>query len=563
MKRIFSIFLLLAILIATAFSPAVYATGDGNVDGGGGGMGSGTNQNFWNPGDEGVRVTVVRASDHAVVTTPIDFTNKKPSNSIVNFHKVSKIQYTNGIKLSPIMNGYTYVKPTQALPTIISEDKGNGNIQAIKRYFTDEQVIRSIANLTHFNFSTLINGSYKILIEPIAYITFKGVQVALTATEAALYDEKLGGELRRRMWALSHQNLPLSMFLEVADLGYPAWSGSKTSRASDADIKSSLGLGVVRFGQPEPAKASTNNYTYRVNTEVITSVTVGGGQADPDNPVSVRFIMGSKTYTVNNVYYPDGDSQLVWVHWTTPLIPQTMIIRVSVSGRGKVSQNTITANIVDLSGKDPPNPVADDCNSSYTQAGIPKNAQAVSASWGIWTPKWYADWVWYSTGNGKGYWHDHGWWDFDYNSYRASLTASMSIMPDAKVPTALGKTMKSGYGISETVATGVTTNLSSAVTGAQTALTYFPEFQYRTYWRLLDRTSGGYDARFEFAKNRYSTYNRRTHFTPIWMPDGSYTPYTYLEDSWTPAGMLSMNLTDSVTISGNLWSDWHCAPVKP
>lgn len=123
--------------------------------------------------------------------------------------------------------------------------------------------------------------------------------------------------------------------------------------------------------------------------------------------------------------------------------------------------------------------------------------------------------------------------------------------------------MKSGYGISETVATGVTTNLSSAVTGAQTALTYFPEFQYRTYWRLLDRTSGGYDARFEFAKNRYSTYNRRTHFTPIWMPDGSYTPYTYLEDSWTPAGMLSMNLTDSVTISGNLWSDWHCAPVKP
>ena len=34
------------------------------------------------------------------------------------------------------------------------------------------------------------------------------------------------------------------------------------------------------------------------------------------------------------------------------------------------------------------------------------------------------------------------------------------------------------------------------------------------------------------------------------MPDGSYTPYTWLIDCWTPAGMLSMNLTDSVTISG-------------
>jgi len=113
------------------------------------------------------------------------------------------------------------------------------------------------------------------------------------------------------------------------------------------------------------------------------------------------------------------------------------------------------------------------------------------------------------------------------------------------------------------VTANVSTNQSWAVTGAQTAVTYFPEFQYQNYWRLLDRTSSGYSAKFEFAKNRYSTYNRRTHFTPIWMPDGSYTPYTYLIDCWTPQGMLSMNLTDSVNISGSLWDDWHIAPVKP
>lgn len=28
--------------------------------------------------------------------------------------------------------------------------------------------------------------------------------------------------------------------------------------------------------------------------------------------------------------YPDGDSQLVWVRWTTPSTPQTMTIRVWV-----------------------------------------------------------------------------------------------------------------------------------------------------------------------------------------------------------------------------------------
>ena len=60
----------------------------------------------------------------------------------------------------------------------------------------------------------------------------------------------------------------------------------------------------------------------------------------------------------------------------------------------------------------------------------------------------------------------------------------------------------------------------------------------------------GYDMTHEFKKNGYSTYERRTHFTPIWYPDGSYTPYTWLLDCWTPAEMLSMNLNDSITIDG-------------
>jgi len=139
----------------------------------------------------------------------------------------------------------------------------------------------------------------------------------------------------------------------------------------------------------------------------------------------------------------------------------------------------------------------------------------------------------------------------------------MNIKPDEKVPTSSGKTMASGYGINQNTTANVSTNQSSAVTDAQNAVTYFPEFQYQTYWRLLDRTQSGYSSKFEFASNKYSTYKHRTHFTPIWMPDGSYTPYTWLIDCWTPSGMLSMNLTDLVNIRGSLWDDWHIAPVKP
>lgn len=576
MKRKISILLSLVLLLAFLLPLTAYAEGDGNIDHGGGGMGSGSSENYWNARDEGVRITVVRASDGTPVTTPVDFTNKTISGTHRHFGKVSKIEYTNGRSLAPSTATYTCKKTDLAIPRIISSGSGQANIDEIKRYFCSEYMIMTIADVTGFNYDVLINGEYKILLEPIAYMTFQGMKMAMTATEAALYDQQLNGGLRSKMVSLSHKNLPLAMFLETPDLGYPAWSGSRTSAASNADIISSLGIGIVRFSEVQPPpEVTTYDYEYRVNTEVITAVTVSGGQADPDHPVTVRFNILGQTYTVSGVYYPEGDSQLVWVRWTTPATPQTVTIGVTVSGPGSASKGTIAAKIVDLSGNDPPNPVADDRNDSYSRPPVQNKAQQTSASWGVWSPWWFeywvwhSDWNWYSDGEGGGHWEDdgewvdEGWWEFDWNAYSASLSASMSIVPDAKAPTSSGKTLKSGYGINQTTTANVSTNQPSAVTGAQTAATYFPEFKYESFWRLLERTGGGYSARFEFAPNQYSTYNRRTHFTPIWMPDGSYTPYTWLIDCWTPAGMLSMNLTDSVAISGSLWDDWHIAPVRP
>lgn len=58
----------------------------------------------------------------------------------------------------------------------------------------------------------MVAGEYKLLIEPLGYYTFQGVFIATTATEAALYDEQLGGGLRSKMVSFSHQNLPLAIF---------------------------------------------------------------------------------------------------------------------------------------------------------------------------------------------------------------------------------------------------------------------------------------------------------------------------------------------------------------
>jgi len=280
MKIILKIVIMFIMIFSLMMSMIVFAVGDGNIDSGGGGMENGTSDNKWSPGYDGVRVTVVRVSDHSLVTTPIDLINKLPTNVRLHFGKVSKMGYNDGRNLSPSGQSYSFINPAQTMPGIVSID-GSNNITAIKSYFTDEQVIRSIASITGMNYDILIGGNYKLLLEPIAYYTFQGVMIATTATEAAMYDEQLSGLLRNKMVHLSHKNLPLAMFLEVSDLGYPAWSGSTTNAASNADIKASLGLGVVRFTEnPEPPIVSTYDYEYRVNTEVMTSVMVSGGRSD-------------------------------------------------------------------------------------------------------------------------------------------------------------------------------------------------------------------------------------------------------------------------------------------
>lgn len=385
------------------------------------------------------------------------------------------------------------------------------------------------------------------------------------------------------MNALTHKNLPLAIFLERGDLGYPAWTGGTSAKVMNSQIISSLGLGIVRFSEATtPPEAAAFDYEYRTDTDVVSSVEVFGGQADPDNPVSVEFTIDGKHYNVRNVYYPDGGSQLVWVKWHTPKQPCEITIAVSVSGSG-YAQSQIRCKVEELVEKTPPNPTVDDRNDTFVEVNPPQNTEKTTAEWGVWSASWQENWEWQENwqkcwhseistdenGNGiaenwyhwvdYGEWVDNGWWDFTYNSYSARLTANMQISVDSNVPT---KTLKSGYGIQEKVTARVTSTQNSAVTAPQTAVTYFPEFQYKNYFRLLDRTVSGSGTVFEFAENPFSTYANRTHFTPIWYPNGGYTPYTYVLDCWTPTGMLSLNLTDSVKIQGNLWDDWHIAPAK-
>ncbi|GIQ68330.1 hypothetical protein [Xylanibacillus composti] len=401
--------------------------------------------------------------------------------------------------------------------------------------------------------------------------------MAMTAHEAALYDQILSGGLRSKMVSLTHQNLPLSMFLENPDLDFPAWSGSRSSRVSNDQIITSLGLGIVRFNgaPPTPPPPSQTSVQYRTNTEVITSARLStSAPITPESPASVTFhIMGS-SYTVSNIVIPEGDSQLVWVKWRTPSQPQTISIQVS-SSKGSLSASPITASIVDLNQNIPPDPKATDRNDSFQEPSILSYTAKTTASWGIWSARWHAYWVWIpkwqwiSAGPDSGYWvdfghwEDQGWWDYTWTGYNASLSATQSVTPDTKSPNTASDRIKSGYGIEMDVSTAVSSNApSSHMTGAQNAVSYFPEFNYQTYWRLHDLKTNGLNANLWLMPNVFSTYQSRVHFTPIWYPDGPYTPITRVLDAWTPDGMLTLQLQSSITISDNLFSDWHIAPLK-
>lgn len=567
MKKILSALLCLAMLFS--LSVPVFAAGNPNIDSGGNGEMTqpGTSQNSWTPGRDGVRITIIRDSDNIPVSTPIDFSNHGNSDIELHFGKVSKIAYQGSSGLSPQTSKYDCFKPVNPIPRIIGSGSSNASIEAIRNYFCREGTMRDIAVATGFNYDDLVSGSYKVLLEPIAYFKYSGVMFSMTSTEAALYNKQVLGGLRSKMVSLTHKNLPLSMFLETPDLGFPAWGGSTTDKQNDDTIISQLGLGIIRFSEPDPEPElelpKESDVTYRCDTEVITSVRLStSSQKTPDNPAYATFSINGRIYTHTDIYIPEGGSQLAWIKWRTPKEPGQ--ITITIQSNCSTSTNHIVAQIVDLDKNPPPDPQANDRNDNYSIPAKPSNSDVTTLKWGEWDCWWHEYWVWHGGDeDDDGYYCDHGWWKYEWIPYSASLTATFKTQPDEKSPTASGSQMKSGYGLNASVLAQVrSTAPSSQITGLQNAVTYFPEFNYTTYWRLLKRLNTGLSNSFEFQKNKYSTYGRPSHFSPVWFPDGRYTTYVECIDAWTPAGMLQINLTDDLTIRGSVFDDWHISPAK-
>ena len=140
-KRIFPLFLSLVLMLSAGVT--ALASGEGNIDGGGGSMGSGTATDVWHNQD-GVRITVV-TEDGGIASTPFDLSNFSISGDILHFGKVSKLQYSGGASLSLDAGSYGCSSPGTSLPRIISGGRSRAGIEAIRRYFCSEYAAQLVS----------------------------------------------------------------------------------------------------------------------------------------------------------------------------------------------------------------------------------------------------------------------------------------------------------------------------------------------------------------------------------------------------------------------------------
>lgn len=376
-KRILSALLAVLFLI-TGLPSTVWAVGEGNMEAGGGQTETVTGDSFWN-GQWGIRFCVVDVVSQSVVSATYDASNYGGLSNYWHYGKTNKFDYRNGTTLTIRQGNYTLETPAVSIPTIV-RTSGAPDIKAIKNYFTDETVIRWISDVTGMAYDTLINGDYKLFIEPILYFTFDGQKYAMTATEAALFDRNINGLLLRTLGNATHQQLPLALYLEKSDLGFTKWSGAKTGIQNDTNIINYLGMGIVSFipeEDPEPgtggngdgptvpisfrktdperfnaanyntglitfAPASSNSAAFdNISGAVIEISGDGTGAGTYELPCTVE--LGEGTFTVREVAPPYG--YLLNDAWSAEIT-----VEVEKDGEGKLVEGAEAEATITVSG---------------------------------------------------------------------------------------------------------------------------------------------------------------------------------------------------------------------
>ena len=605
------------------FSTEVKAKPINNFDTAGddnGPKGKGSASNYSINGDFGIRFSLVEKVRGTKIGRSIDYfkINDAVKNGEILHSKKgkNKIEYLKQgfkkdefCKMKYLNNGGGYAYHESGLWNVIYSKFGKkASRKEIKKWMDGERQGKALANKMHVSYAQFRSDKNMVVIEPIFYFTLNRQHYALTAHEIALWDEHLGGAIRKKHVSRSHKNIPVSLFLKTGRFGFERYNGI-VKTFDNKTIKEKLGIGLIGVRDEEvekPPKITTFDYIYRCDTDVYTAVELSA-QTDstPDKPLKVDFaIPNVGDLEVDQIYVPKGYTQLVWIKWHTPKEPTELNIKVKSN---KSEEKTIKVDIREKVLWEPKNPVAEDNRptdlNKFQENFNPENAKLTEMEevdkkrWSKWEIVEFQP-----RGDFKGWgavphfdyddegnsvithysyyaiWDEHAYWSFGKHEYTVETApdgTSVSHIVNGRTPTEptyytaeIVKTkmlvkpaetckqqnpnpkfIKSGYGVEADINLEIKGNGIHETTGFQTAKYFFPEFNYNKYWRIGERVEhdkilGGITDKISFPKNWYSYQGYHNY------NNGRYhfLPIWYPDGKYVPYA----NVFDCWTPSGEL-----------
>lgn len=626
MKRVLSYILIFTVMMVNI----IFC--DDNADSGGNGNVNNATHGFYKKSEYMYKVSVyIGKKENADITDNLnndfyllgntsiylkDKSFKLDTSKDIFLGKYNKCQYLNGFKFETEIEQNTYDADVPAPP--LSHD---GSLSIVKKYFGDTNtltfLIDKISESKGISSSELVesykylynsewknisaefllpikeNGKYKnlypfvVVYEPVSLIHLKDNKriLAFTATECALA-QKLGivdfgysanGQAVKK---LTHRAMPNSIFLEKSWFGYGEGLNLGDKFWSENQIINVGGWGM-RILRPKKIIVNDIEYdfSYRTNTEVITSIKVNAlndiypddrhlhtlmsseGYLNPnDTSAYVTFNVNGFTNT-QKVIMPSGASQFSFIKWTTPNEEGKVLVEAKITNNpnlvfeNNLQEISFFVDVVDLVELVPPDPRPhDEMPSDFKIKNPPHKSSKKELEWNIYNAD-FEDNIKFNEFNQL---VNNGKWVYTYTNYKAKLSSKLKFVQHTHCVTTKWENrkmiLKSGYGYNVSVKSKVITNSpEEAYTKPQKVLVRFPEFSYKDYFRLLEY----YDNTYQFKVNKYSILGDRVHFTPLRYPDGKYEITAEVFDCYTPAGMLRRYLTEDMTIEGNMYQDWH------
>ena len=318
---------------------------------------------------------------------------------------------------------------------------------------------------------------------------------------------------------------------------------------------------TINAAKPDLTIISDTIANYFAGKSVVIAARISNPSIQPVPAVEVRLIMSSTSTESAPISkseiipIPARSSNLVVFRIQLPESAGSYSISLQVDPGNLIHEsnegNNSRIKTVSVSTENRiamPEPDSISLEQSFVQNGrkLPQLSMPASSS--------YHSWQEYRLENGS----------YVLKNYWMRLSTNFTMVPDPRVAIAgQPDVIESGFGLTAIAATTVTTNYdrTEKLVGPQMLYAFYPETfyglsPYASYADALALSTGSpgeTSITWQYPVSPFSTVRSRLHFTPLWIPDGSYPILVQAFYAWSPVGQVYEYKSDPVTILGDMY----------